>query len=90
MKGNKSYNPSSSKSSMLIKHVFTSSQGIPVTMAVLPPSNTEVSTTRFRFCFLFFFVSEIKNINSTLFLANRKPNGAVPLGSKIWSRKRRP
>lgn len=25
---------------VLVKHVFTSSQGIPVTMAVLPPVNT--------------------------------------------------
>lgn len=31
------------QSPVLVKHVFTSSQGIPVTMAVLPPtSNSEV------------------------------------------------
>lgn len=46
-KSSKNYNPSATPNSMFVKHVFTSSQGIPVTMAVLPPSNTEVSFSFF-------------------------------------------
>ncbi|KAK7590220.1 hypothetical protein V9T40_001833 [Parthenolecanium corni] len=42
----KSYSVSPAQNSMLIKHVFTSSQGIPVTMAVLPPSNAELTKSQ--------------------------------------------
>ncbi|XP_065214391.1 polycomb protein Asx-like isoform X2 [Planococcus citri] len=45
-KPTKTYNASSSKSSMLIKHVFNTPQGIPVTMAVLPTSNTELTESQ--------------------------------------------
>lgn len=40
----RAYNPLPTQNPMLIKHVFTSSQGVPVTMAVLPPPNNEVGS----------------------------------------------